>query len=160
MSKNISIENAEIRFRNFKGEEGKFNPKGRRNFCVFLPDDFAEDLEEKGWNVKWLEPKDDRDADRQAYLQVGVTFDVYPPQIVLISGGRKTLLNEETIGILDWAEIEKADLIIRPYNWEVNGRKGIKAYVKALYVTLVEDEFEAKYRDIPDSAKSSMMGDD
>ena len=52
---NITIENARIGFRNFSGKEGKYNPKGARNFCVFLAKEDAENLEQEGWNIKWLE---------------------------------------------------------------------------------------------------------
>ena len=30
----ITFEDRKILFRNFSGEEGKFNAKGRRNFCI------------------------------------------------------------------------------------------------------------------------------
>lgn len=153
---NIRIEGARIGFRNFSGEEGRFNPKGRRNFCVFLEDDIAKDMEKEGWNVRWLQPREEGD-EPQAYLQVKLVFGKIPPKIVLVTGRGKTRLDEYTVNILDWAEIQNVDLVIRPYNWEVNGNTGVSAYIKTMYVTLREDEFESKYYDVPDSAASAMM---
>jgi hypothetical protein len=154
---NIVIENARIGFRNFSGEAGKFNPAGRRNFCVFLEEDLSKVLEDDGWNVRYLQPKDDGDAP-QAYLQVAVSYDNVPPKIVLISSKGKTVLDESSVKILDWAEIKEVDLIVRPYNWSVSGKEGVKAYIKSMYVTIVEDEFESKYYDVPDSAADSIGG--
>lgn len=158
MSKNIIIENARIGFRNFSGKEGRYNPEGSRNFCVFLETDLANMLEEDGWNIRWLEPKEEYE-DRQAYMQVAVNFKNIPPKIVMITGQGKTLLDEDMVGVLDWAEIENIDLTINPYNWEVGGKKGIKAYVKNMYVVITEDEFERKYYDVPDSAQNTMIPD-
>lgn len=148
VNKNIVIENARIGFRNFSGEEGKFNPAGRRNFCVFLDTDLGKLLEDDGWNVRWLQPREE-DDEEQAYMQVAVSYANIPPKIVMITGGGKTMMNDDTISMMDWAEIENVDLIIRPYNWEVNGKSGVKAYVKSMYITIKEDEFAHKYRDIP-----------
>ena len=67
---------------------------------------------------------------------MAVAFGQYPPTVILIShDGARTYLNEENIGILDSTDIERADLEIRPYNWEVNGKTGTKAYVKELVST-------------------------
>jgi hypothetical protein len=154
---NIVIEGARIGFRNFSGKEGKFNPPGRRNFCVFLEDELAKILERDGWNVRWLQSKDDQD-DKQGFLQVSVSYKNRPPKVVIISSRGKTILDEETINILDWAEIKEVDLIIRPYNWNVRDKGGVKAYLKSMYVTIVEDEFEAKYYNVPDSAVGSIGG--
>lgn len=148
---NIVLENARIGFRNFAGEAGKFNAAGNRNFCVFLDTDQANSLESIGWNIRWLKPRDPDDQP-QAYLQVTAAFNNFPPDIFLIRSNSKLKLDEDNVDILDWAEIQSVDLIIRPYNWEVNGKTGVKAYLKIMYVVLVEDEFSAKYQDTPDSA--------
>ena len=146
---NIAIENAHIMFRNFRGEASKFNAAGKRNFCVRLDQDIADQMIDDGWNVKFLRPREEGD-EPTPYIQVAVSFDNIEPNIFAITGHHKNRLNSDTIDILDYAEIENIDLIIRPYNWEVNGKTGVKAYVKNMYVTLVEDEFADKYADISD----------
>ncbi len=159
---NIVIEGARIGFRNFSGKEGKFNPVGRRNFCVFLEEDLAITLEKDGWNVRWLQPRDDQEA-KQGYLQVAVSYENIPPKILMITSRGKTLLDDESVSLLDWAEINEIDIIIRPYNWALhegtkNEKRGVKAYVKSMYVTIAEDEFESKYYDVPDSASAQIGG--
>lgn len=147
---NIIIENARILFRNFSGEETRYNPKGNRNFCLLIDDpQLCEDLVRDGWNVKYLQPMHEGD-DRQPYLQVKVAYGAIPPKVILISGRTKTALTEESIGALDWAEIENVDIIVRPYNWEVNGKTGVKAYLKTMYVTIAQDSFEEKYSKLDD----------
>lgn len=150
---NIEIAGARIGFRNFSGKEGAFNPAGKRNFCVFLNEDLARRLEEDGWNIRWLKPRDEDEAE-QGYLQVGVSFDHIPPRVTMITSRGQTILDAESINILDWAEIETIDLIIRPYNWVLhegtkNEKSGIKAYLKTMYIKIVEDVFEKKWANPP-----------
>ena len=89
-------------------------------------------------------------------MKVAISFDNIPPRVILVTSHGKNQLDENSVNILDWAEIENVDLVIRPYHWDVNGKTGTKAYVKAIYVTIVEDKLENKYWDVPDSAHNTI----
>ena len=48
-------------------------------------------------------------------------------------------------------DFERVKLQIRPYKWELDsGKSGIKAFVKQMFVTPVEDDFAAEFFDEDD----------
>jgi hypothetical protein len=149
---NVLMEGVRIIFRNFSGKEGKYNREGDRNFAVLLDDKTAHAMAEDNWNVKWLKPReDDEDETQQAYLPISVNFKGRPPRIVLVTSRGRTNLDERSVEMLDWADIINVDLIVRPYEWDVNGKTGIKAYLQSIYVTIREDPLEQKYNEMDPS---------
>ena len=144
----ITIENARLIFRDFSGERNRLS--NDRTFGVVLDPEDAERLSADGWNVRRLDPREEGD-EPLFFLPVKVIFGKVPPTIVLLSGrAKKRTLNEATVSILDYVQIEKADLVIRPYNYDFAGHSGTKAYLNTLYVTKSEDSLEEKYADIPE----------
>lgn len=148
---NVTLENANIFYRNFAGAATPVNPRGgNRMFCVYIDDlDVVDAMIADGWNVKEREARDPGEPPRH-YVQVSISFDgPYPPKVIMVTRRKQTPLDAESIEALDYAEITNVDLVIRPYQWEVNGKTGVKAYLKTMYVTVEEDEFAAKYEDTP-----------
>ena len=144
---NVIMENVRIIFRNFTGKEGMYNREGDRNFAVLLDDPIAHAMHEDGWNVKWLKSREEGEPE-QAYLQVSVNFKGRPPRIVMVTSRGRTNLHEDEVELLDWADIRNVDMIIRPYEWAVNNKTGVKAYLQSIFVTIEEDALELKYADM------------
>lgn len=151
MADKIVFEDARILFPNFKGEEGQYNRAGDRNFAVLIDDEkVIQELLNDGWNIKFLKPYEDEEVG-QAYLQVSVNFKGRPPQVYMVTRNGKELLSEDTVELLDYVDIKTSDMILNPYDWNVNGKTGRKAYLEKLFVTIEEDVLDRKYADVPDA---------
>lgn len=141
----LQIDDARIIYRNFRGEGGKFNREGDRNFAVVIPkQELADELLNRGWNVKIKPPKDEEDSPFM-YLPVKVKFNDRGPQVYLRTGDRVNRLDEETISVLDDVYIRSVDLDICPYDWDVNGKSGRTAYLQSIEVIQEIDRFAARY---------------
>ena len=145
----IEFEDVRIMYKNFRGEGSKYNAKGKRNFCLRFdtPElrELAKDMAESGWHIRETTPRDP-DEDPIPYTKINVNYDgKMPPKIYLVTKKKKTLLDAETVGQLDYAEILSIDLVVSQSIWERDDDAGISGYVKNMYVTVVEDSFAEKY---------------
>lgn len=143
----LQIDDARIVYRNFSGVGSKFNREGDRNFAVVIPDeDIAMRLKDEGWNVKIKDPRDEGDSPFM-YLPVKIKFNDRGPIFHLRTGRNQIKLDEESISCLDRIDILAADMDLRPYDWDVNGKTGRTAYLQSIRVTqrildrFAEEEF-------------------
>lgn len=156
----VTLRDVRLLFKNFEGREGQYNRAGDRNFLALLPTDVAAAMAEEGWNIKTLKPRVDAEPDEplQDYIQVSIKWGKgQPPNVVLVTAGGRNKLDEETVDILDWAPLARVDLIIRPYQWDVNGKTGVKAYLKTLFAFMEEDELEREYASIPENKAAGTL---
>lgn len=141
----VVFEGAQLIFKNFSGKEAQYNREGDRNFAVIIPtEDLAQKMLADGWNIKYLNPREEGDLP-VPYLPVSVSYKNRPPRIVMITSAARTNVSESMVEVLDWSTFQNVDLIVRPYHWDVNGKAGVKAYLKTMYATLEEDALERKY---------------
>jgi hypothetical protein len=148
----IFVENAQIIFRNLAGHERQFNVEGDRNFCLLLTPEQADWFHSDGWNVKTTKERELDEGETvggEPYIKVKVSYKgKNPPKVFLITERGKTALGPDELELVDFADIVSCDVMIRPYDWDVNGKTGRKAYLKSLAVTINEDEFDRKYADV------------
>ena len=141
----LQIDEARIIYRNFSGAPSKYNREGDRNFAVVIPDEeLAQELANRGWNVK-IKPPRDEDETPFMYLPVKVKFNDRGPNVYLKTGNRRNKLDEESVGCLDHVDIMSVDLDIRPYDWEVNDKTGRTAYLQSMEVFQQIDRFEERF---------------
>lgn len=148
-----NFEDARIIYRNFSGAGSRFNKEGERKFTYeFFDEDEAERLRDIGWYVKTKLPREDGD-DVRYQIDVAVSFrsfpNIPPAAVYIYSNGVRTQLTEQTVGILDSAEIMTVDMTIRP-RWWLDDRTNewkVKAYLKEMHVTLEPSPWADKYAD-------------
>lgn len=147
----LQIDNASICFKNFRGEGGKFNKEGDRNFALIIPDEemaeaLMNDANQYGasWNVKIKPPREEGDTPF-IYLPVKVKFNDKGPMVYLQSGRNRVKLDQDSISMLDDIDIASVDLDIRPYDNEINGRPFRAAYLQSMCVTQDIDRFAERF---------------
>lgn len=149
----VMIENARIIFRNFAGRKGLYNEEGERSFTLVVPPEIAPRMIADGWKVK-EKPAfgEDEGSPPEYHLNVSVEYNKgRPPRCVLINSQGRLDLGADEVRIIDYAELKNVDLSISPYSWEVGENSGVKAYLKSIFVTIVEDELDLKYAQVPDA---------
>lgn len=157
--KNITLENVSIAFRNFAGKEDTYNRAGDRNFAILLDDELASEMERNGWNIKRLKAREEGETP-QAYIPVAISYKARPPKVCLITSRGLTYLDEDMLETLDWVDIETADVILNPYEWAVNGKTGVKAYLVSLFIKIEEDYLQEKWTSwLEDNQKSISNSD-
>lgn len=146
-SAQITLKDVRLLFRNFSGARDRFGNEGKRTFCVVLPEDAANDLRAQGVNVRVLKPRDEDDQP-EPFVKVNVKFGTRPPKITVISGKHRTILKDEaSLGMLDWAVIQRADIQIRVWH---NAERGFTTcWLNKAFITVQEDELDAMYAEPP-----------
>jgi len=147
----IAIQDVRIGWTNFSGQAGLYNKKGETFFELFLTPEQADRLAEMGYAVRYPEQTKENLEDEyeaEAHMRIKMKMDgARPPKIVIVNGAEDhaTILDEETVGILDTTDIQKVDIVFRPYDWTFNADTGRSAWLKALYVTINKYAFDDKY---------------
>lgn len=146
------IEGAELKWKNFSGAPTPVNPDGgKRTFNVVLDKQTADRMTKDEWNVKCKpsgvpsEEGEDDVAEEFCHLEIAVRFDIRPPKIIVITETARTIMTEDTVGMLDYADIRNVDIFVQGSHWSVGGKEGVKAYLQTMYVTIEENPLERKY---------------
>lgn len=152
-----SIIDREVRSRNFKGEEKKdqvtgrtVNSPGRRNFILRLSEEVAEELKDKGCEVKYTKVTNPNDVP-EPYVSVTVSYYIRPVEACIISNGVMTQLDEANIGKLDSVDIKNMALGLE-FGKEKTHQGGasvgvtyVPLYAQQIWVEVVPSYFMEKY---------------
>lgn len=157
----VTLEGVKLMWRNFGGGPSRFNANGgKREFAIAIENpEIAKELENLGWPVGYLEPREGHEDDNGLhFIKVKVSYNpnARPPRIVQVTSRNKTELTEDMIGILDYSRIINADVTISSSYYDFNGKQGYSVYLQTLYATIEEEELDAKYADVPEARNSAM----
>ena len=147
------ITNEDIRSRNFAGAEkrSKVNPAqvvnsaGRRNFCIELTPEIAEELKDFGCDVKYTRPRDENDIPKP-FVQINVSYMYRAPEVHEIANGVDNVLDEAHIEELDRVEFGKLELELQIGNEKMHndGTKYRPLFANLIWAEIVPNYFQMK----------------
>lgn len=149
----IFVENTKpIWTTNFSGDptRDKFGSNARQLSIEIPNHEQARDLIDDGFNVRMTKPKDGDDDGFVPTYFVSVKLNYnskFPPKVYLVSGeAEPVLLDEETVGTLDYCRIKNINAVLNPYNNPNTHRNSL--YVQTMYVEqdIDADPFASRYR--------------
>lgn len=156
---NELFQDVKLLFRNFAGQERPFNNKGSRNFHILLNKEQAEDLTKRGWRVKQMKAREEGE-EGDYHLKVNLNYEKgRPPRAVLVTSQGRTELGAEEIGLIDVADIAKADVMVNGWYSDMAGG-GYSAFLKTIFITIREDELERMYADLPEAMNPNTPWDE
>lgn len=136
------LKNELIKFRNFKGESGKYNKKGERNFVIVIDDVASEKLEALGFYVKHSVKSN---GEVENLLKINVNMESqWPPEFTVYTkkGDRKWGIDE--IANLDKANIIGGEVWFNPYQSPNSDHK--TAWLDEMIVAIKDNVNHEKYR--------------
>lgn len=142
----ILIDNATIKWPNFSGAKKMYNDEGDRNFILVIDDpEVAEALREAGCNIKIKTSNIPGEAP-EMQLKVNVSYRFSAPTAYLKVGRKLKDLTEESIGTLDFVEMERVDIDIHlGREWTAGGITARTAYLDKILVVQEVDRFLERY---------------
>lgn len=159
--RDVTLQNAQIIYKNFEGREEQFNAEGQRYFHVLLDVATADILEREGYNIKRKPPLEEG-SEPFIHMKIKVNFKGRPPTVALISKskGTRNTLDEDTVQLADHADFEKIDMTISPYDWKLkSGQTGRTAYLQSFYGVLYENPLDALYAEYIEEGEAAALAE-
>lgn len=152
INRSIRIDDTRFIFAtNFAGDpnKDKYRSQTRKGNIVIPDADFAQELADRGFNVKVTRPKEGEEEGFEPEYFVSVIVRYGPnkrrwPKIYVVTNGRRTLLDEDTVGDLDDMWIKNVNVILNPNEYE-EGKYTL--YVDIMYVeeNTDDDPYASRY---------------
>lgn len=147
------ITDREVRARNFGGEEKKdrvtgrtVNSPGYRNFLLFVSEEIAEELKDRGCEIKYTKVQGPNDVP-MPYVSITVSYFLKPVEACMISNGVPTQLDENHLQLLNRVDIKNMCLELETGKKKVhnNGIEYIPLFAQKIWVDVVPDYIAEKY---------------
>lgn len=155
-NKLIFLENTRFIFRtNFAGLPDEKYGSTTRYGNILIPDpEIAQELVDDGYLVKETKPREGEEAgfEPKYFTRIVLNYNSdyaknNPPKVYLVEGNKRTLLDEDSVGMIDHIYILNVKVSIEESFLKKFGKKVL--YIKTMYIyhDTEDDPWAAEYED-------------